>query len=175
MEKKVWQGRPDGCFSVAPGLVFNFRWASPSLSERGRKSVKSIFSPKWGQKARERWRWEGEGEKRGRSNKPDSGREEVWKWRLGREKLCSWAARHVPVIMSPPFLSRSCLYYLHSRFSAQISCFKACGDNDGHLCHPWSVQELNGDFIYLFFVLLKKSFVVSALCDGSPQFSHFRN
>lgn len=117
MEKKVWQGRPDGCFSVAPGLVFNFRWASPSLSERGRKSVKSIFSPKWGQKARERWRWEGEGEeKKGRSNKPDSGREEVWKWRLGREKLRSWAARHVLVIMSPPFLSRSCLYYLHSLF-----------------------------------------------------------
>lgn len=63
-EKEVRQGRTDGCIRVAPGLVFNFRWESPSLSVRWKKSVKSTFIWKQGKKARE-WR---RGEK-GRSKK----------------------------------------------------------------------------------------------------------
>lgn len=78
-KKEVRQGRTDGSLGVAPGLVFNFRWESPSLSERGRKSVKRTLSGKWekgavGPGRRKR-------KKKGRSNKSDSLWGEVWKWR----------------------------------------------------------------------------------------------
>lgn len=56
----------------------------------------------------------GNKKKKSRSNKPDSHREEVWKWRLGGEKSHSGAGLHVLVILSPLFLSVLCLGYLQS-------------------------------------------------------------
>lgn len=120
MEKeKSGAGKQMVVSRVAPGLVFNFRWQSPSLSERRGEGVKSIFR-EWGQNGRERRRWEVEGgvkgnkKKKSRSNKPDSHGEEVWKWRLGGEKSHSGAGLHVLVILSPLFLSVLCLGYLQS-------------------------------------------------------------
>lgn len=57
---------------------------------------------------------EGEQKKKKSRNKPDSHREEVWKWRLGGEKSHSGAGLHVLVILSPLFLSVLCLGYLQS-------------------------------------------------------------
>lgn len=119
-EKEVWQGRTDGCFRVAPGLVFNFRWESPSLKWEGEEECqKHIFSRKWGQKARE-WR--------GSSNKPDSVWEEVWKWRLGSCTPCSCN-------IVPPILICFMSVLSPVSFSGQISYFEAYGDNNVHLCH----------------------------------------
>lgn len=109
MEKKVWQGRADGCFSVAPGLVFNFRWASPSLSGGG--GVSKAYSAQSEDRKRENGRGGGGGA--GAINQIQAGRKcgnGDWEEKSFSPEL------HVLVIMSPPFLSRSCLYYLHSLF-----------------------------------------------------------
>lgn len=58
----------------------------------------------------------GKRKKKSRSNKPDSHRGEVWKWRLGGEKSHSGAGLHVLVILSPLFLSVLCLGHLQSLF-----------------------------------------------------------
>lgn len=126
------QGRTDGCIRVAPGLVFNFRWESPSLSVRWKKSVKSTFIWKRGKKARE-WRRGEKGTSKKEINKKNSRFTQSVKMEVWERRFASWAA-----------LILSCLDIL---YSCPLCSYRFISALSQAICLVWSAVVRHSEII----------------------------